>query len=77
MEAAGIESEVANQQPVIPSEVALEPEPLGVFRECSNSSNCRCMSFDVRLKSIIAVWDTLPESIKKEMEAMCLQAPSC
>ncbi len=76
MEAAGIEPLASNQQSIDTSDVTTRAKPLGVFWECPDGSNCQCMSLDDSLLRIIAVWETLPESIKKEVDAMCIQPAS-
>ena len=77
MEAAGIEPSASNQQSIDTTDVTTRAKPLGVSGECCEDSDCRYKSLDDSLLSIIAVWETLPESIKKELEAICLQPALC
>jgi hypothetical protein len=52
-------------------------DELGVSGECGEFSDChRSAGIDARLWEIIRVWHTLPESLRKEVESMCLQSPS-
>ncbi|MCH7728789.1 MAG: hypothetical protein IH991_20235 [Planctomycetes bacterium] len=50
---------------------------MAAFCQCPDVSHCLPLSaIDEKLKRIIGVWDTLPERIRTEVEALCLEPAS-
>ena len=76
MEAAGIEPAASIQQSIDTSDVRMREKPLGVSGECCEDTDCQYKSLDDSLLRIIAVWETLREPIKKEVDAKCLEPAS-
>ena len=48
----------------------------GVSGECCEDDDGQHKSLDDSLLRIIPVWESLPESLRKEVEATCLQPVS-
>lgn len=52
-------------------------QDMAAFCQCPDVSHCLPLSaIDEKLKRIIGVWDTLPERIRTEVEALCLEPAS-
>jgi len=51
-------------------------EALGGYREDDEFTDCQHVAGIHGLWNIIKVWHTLTDTVRKEMEALCLQPPS-
>ena len=77
MEAAGIEPESSTTHQGNLKQLKSALEALGGNWEDGQFSDCHCLAgIDAGLGQIIKVWHALPEALRKEVEAMCLEPAS-
>ncbi len=66
-----------NRNDIASKPLTASGKSLGVSGEWVEYNDCRLMAeIDPTLKKIIHVWDTLPESIRKAVETICLHSIS-